>query len=314
MKQRWLLIGVAVLVLVGIGYAVYILAPSLPKTIITPSMHTTQVILGSVVDAQAYTLSNGTLSDAPLAGEGSVVSRSWRESLASTISLIMPPNALGTVLVLETPEGFRQLGSPSSMKDSAVLSPDGMLIAYAELSLPFGEALYSENTDDWHVHVLNLKTDEDTDVGVGYAPYFLSQAPDTILFSTSEGVASVELGSDEEPKVLLQNGMGDIARAARVSPDGAHVIVYDALAGQWNIFSVVQTYPLKLSALGAVQSSFDHVALSDDYFFGGHRDEATGSTTLWRYPLDGISPFMRLEDGELLYTFAEGENPYQIVP
>lgn len=314
MGKRWLLIGIVVIVLAALGYAVYTLTPFIREKTGAPREQALEVVLGSVINGTAYTLSKGALSEAPQISEGSLVSRFRRPQIGQTLSFIMPPNTLGAALILETSEGFRQLGGPSSMKDAGVLSFDGGLVAYAELNAPPGSILYSENISDWRVRVLNVATGEENDLGVGYAPHFVGENPDTLVFSSPEGIVSTDLEGVGASAVFAGSGVESVVHAARVSPDGAHMVTHNELTGQWNIYTVTQAHPLALSALGAVQSSFDSVALSNTFFYGAHRDESTGATTLWRYPLDAIAPFMALEDGELIYSFANGEIPYQIVP
>lgn len=272
-----------------------------------------QVSLGSVIDAQLFELTSGALAIV-VAPEGSVVSRARRSDIGTEATTLMPPNTLGAALILETPDGSRELAGPATMKDAVALSFDGGLLAYAELDAPPGSLLYSENIADWRVRVLNVATGDASDLGVGYAPYFISHNPDVLVFSSLDGIVSVELGRGEAPVLFSQSAIESVLHAAHASSDGRSLIAYNVLTEQWNIHSVTQTHPLKLSALGAVQSAFDRVALSDTHFFGVYRDEATNAMTLWRYPLDAIAPFMRLEDGELLYSFAEGEIPYQIIP
>lgn len=273
-----------------------------------------QVSLGSVIDARLFELTSGALANVAEPGEGSVVSHTRRQSIGMAATTLMPPNTLGAALILETPDGSRELTGPATMKDAVVLSFDGGLIAYAELDAPPGSLLYSENLVDWRVRVLNVATGEESNLGTGYAPYFISQNPDVLVFSSPEGIVSVELGSGEAPTLFSQSVIESTLHAAHVAPDGARMVTYNALTRQWNIYTVTQTHPLALSALGAVQSSFDRVALSDTHFYGVHRDEAANAMTLWRYPFDAIAPLMRLEDGELLYSFAEDEIPYQIIP
>lgn len=273
-----------------------------------------QISLGSFIDARLTELNRGKLADALSLGGASVVSRARRQDIGAAVTVIRQPNEIGGVLVLENQNGNEFLNVPFGIKDAPALSPDGSLVAYSMLALPLGEALYSENVSDWRVHLFNTETGEDTDIGEGYAPYFMSQDPIVLAYSAPEGIVSFEQENENISAFALPNNIGGTARAARVSPDGAHLIAYNAVTRQWSIYAILESHPLEVSALGEVQSSFDHVALSDTYFFGIHRDEASGTMTLWRYPLNAIAPFMRLGDGELLYTFADGEHPYQIVP
>lgn len=273
-----------------------------------------QISLGSVIDARLTELVNGALANAAAPEEGSVVSRARRSDIGMSATALMPPNTLGAALILEARDSSRKFAGSATMKDAVALSFDGGLIAYAELNAPPGSLLYSENVSDWRVRVLNVATGEESDLGAGYAPYFISHNPDVLVFSSHDGIVSVELGSDEKPIIFSQNTTENIVYAAHASPDGRSLLAHNALTGQWDIYSITQAHPLALSASGAVQSPFDRVALSDTHLYGVYRDEATNTMTLWRYPLDAIAPLMRLEDGELLYTFAESENPYQIVP
>lgn len=273
-----------------------------------------QIALGSFIDARLTELRGGKLADALSLSDASVVARARRQDINTAVTVIRQSDKIGGTLVFEDQNGNEFLDAPFGVKDAPAVSFDGSLIAYAALALPVNEAMYSENVSDWRVHLFNTKTGEDTDLGVGYAPYFLSQNPTVLAYSSPEGIVSRAVESGETFAFETPRGIGGTARAPHISPDGGHLISYNAVTRQWSIYTILEPHPLAISALGEVQSAFDRVALSDTYFFGIHRDETSGAMTLWRYPLDAIAPFMRLEDGELLYTFADSENPYQIIP
>jgi len=315
MTKKWLLYG-AVVVLVFGGYIVYQIENI--RDIFSkkeqPAEPALQLTLGSTIDTRLYELAGGALSEISSGIEGSVVSRSRRFSpLNATVSAIAPPNSLGAVLVLENQEGTRRLDDASSMKDTVALSKDNALVAYAELDVPSGSILYSENVVDWRVRVLNTVTGDIQDLGVGYAPHFILTEPAIIAFSSSEGIVAVTLESEERVVVPAFPALST-ARSARFSPDGNYFAAYNTLTDYWSLFQVDEPLSLSMSAVGEVQSAFDLIALSDEHFYGIYRDETSGEMTLWRYALSGIAPFMRLEDGEHIYTFGEGELPYQIIP
>lgn len=308
-KSLTIFAGIAFLVLAsGILWFVF---SSGRQTATGPAL---QITLGSFIDARLTELRTGKLADALSLGGASVVSRARRQDIGAAVTVIRQPNEIGGTLILENQNGNEFLDAPFGIKDAPALSFDGSLIAYSALALPVNEAMYSENVSDWRIHLFNVANGEDTDIGAGYAPYFVSQIPLVLAYSSPEGIVSFAVESGEMSAFEIPRGIGGTARAARVSPDGKHLIAYNAITRQWSIYTVVEPHPLAVSSLGEVQSAFDRVALSDAYFFGIHRDEATGTMTLWRYPLDAIAPLMRLEDGELLYTFIDGEHPYQIVP
>lgn len=310
-KKSLIIFAAVTVVVFALGALLWFVFPNGGQKANEPAL---QISLGSFIDARLTELNRGKLADALSLGGASIVSRTRRQDINATVTVIRQPNEIGGVLVLENQNGNEFLSAPFGIKDAPALSPDGSLVAYAMLALPLGDALYSENVSDWHIHLFDVGTGEDTDIGEGYAPYFMSQDPTVLAYSTPEGIVSFEQENENTAAFALPSGIGGTARASRVSPDGAHLIAYNAVTRQWSIYAILEPHPLAISALGEVQSAFDHVALSDTYFFGIYRDETNGMMTLWRYPLDAIAPFMRLQDGELLYTFADGEQPYQIIP
>jgi len=306
MKSRAVFLVVALVVLVGVGYIVLTQSKSGLRE------DPLQIIVGNFVDAKVYEISKNALQDVSFSSGNSVTSRSRRKDIGSTMTIFKQPDEVGNTLILETATENRFLDTPFGIKDRPALSFSGSLVAYAMLDLPPG-TLSSENVSDWRINVLNIETGEVEDLGVGYAPYFVSGNPDVVLFSSPEGIVSVNL-QNKERRTFESRTVQYITHAAHASPDGAYLAIYNDLTTHYSIFEVQEISSLQLNPIGEIPEKFDTIALSNAMFYGVHRDEEDGSVTLWQYPLDTIIPPITSVTGDMLYTFDEGVVPYQIIP
>lgn len=270
-----------------------------------------QIIVGSFVDAQLYELSGDMLRHVSVASEGSVTSRTRRADVGTASSVFLPVGTLGNEIILEKKEGSEVLDLPFSIKDTPTFSFDGTHLAYAELAPELVGMLYSEEVSDWRIQVVNLETQKITDLGAGFAPYFISDSPRVLLFSTPEGVTSVNLENGERV-VHREFPVLFTPHAAHVSPNGEVLVVYNPTTRHYSIFSITDPSSFQVSALGEVPVLLSPVALTNATLYGVHRDETTNVFTLWKYPLKELQPLVA--NGTLIYTFEANIIPYQLVP
>lgn len=313
MKNTNLLLGALAVVIIVVG-AFFVYGPFNKRAGEQkgPTEPALQVTLGSFIDARLTELKKGALENVSFSEAGSIVARSRRHDIGSAITILLRPNELGGTLVLETPQGQgnQTLSAPFSVKDMPTLSFDGSMVAYAALAVPPNEALYSEKVSDWHVHTFDVASGEDKDLGVGFAPYFISQSPAILLFSSPDGLVTVNTETGER-SVFADRKVTNTTHAARVSPDGSRLAAYSDLTRRYGIFDITSPQALQVSAVGSIGTALESLALSNRYVFGVNRDEASGTFTLLRYAFDSITA---PDVGEVIHTFSTDELPYQLVP
>ena len=274
-----------------------------------------QVTLGSILDSQLYTVSKGELIEEVVPEESGTISRYRRHDLGQVLSIFTPPGTFVGMLHLDTGDGTGEfLQTSTGITEFASLSPDGAFVAYSRLNLSLDESLYSEDTADWNVYLYDIERNREIDLGVGYAPYFILSNPYYVVaFSTPEGIAAVQYENNGQFKNLFTDRVVDnVTKAARFSPDGKTVALYNEITKRYSIFTITQPESMRVSAVGEVRKTLNPVALSDTHFYGVYWDEETDIRELWRYPLDEVGS-IDLE-GELLYTFNSDQLPYQIIP
>jgi len=273
-----------------------------------------ELMTGTRVDTTLLSSSpSGTLSNVSFNGEGIVVSRTRRPEINMTVSAVTPFDGFGTALFLETSEESRVLAEPDQVRDTPSISFDGTLLAYAELAVPFGETTFSENVSNWHVYVMDIASGEREDIGVGYAPYFISNDPNVLVYSAPDGIASYVINGSERAWMSDGHPTSLTDRAVIASPGGERLAAYNPLTRHYTVYEITQSYPLQLSAIGEPQFGFEQVVLSDSHLFGITYNDGDGSYTLWRIAnADLAAPFS--EGGEPLYNFTDGEIPYQLIP
>jgi len=312
MKKQLIFLSVALLILLGIFIVWMVVGVrNQPQSSETGSL---EILTGTRTDTMLQHMSPlGSPSAISFGGEGEIVSRTRRMELGMTVSAVTPPDGFGTMLLLETSEGSRVLADPDQIRNAPSLSFDGTHVAYAELALPFGETLFSENVLDWHVYLMDVASGEREDLGVGYAPHFIAGAPNVLMYSTPDGIASRVVDGSEEMWLSEGHPVSLTDQAVVASPDGGHLAAYNPLTRQYTIYKVTQSYPLQLSAIGEPQFEFEQVALSNSHLFGTTYNSGDGTYTLWRIPNEKLdAPFS--EGGEALYIFADGQIPYQLIP
>lgn len=312
MNKRAIWIGVAFFLVIILGYVLFTLAPRF--AVDKEKQTTLQIALGNRIDTVLYNFTpNGVLQSAPFAGEGTVVSRARRGDIGLALSAVTPDDGIGTMLVLETAEGSRVLADPDAIRDVPAISFDGLLVAYAELALPFGETFYSENISNWHVYVMDVASGETQDLGVGYAPYFISENPHVVIYSTPDGIASYVINGSESAWMSDGHPASVTTKAVQASLDGTQLGVFNNLTKGYSVYTITQAFPLELSALGEPPAAFEQAAFLSGYLYGTVYNRETGMYELWRYSHEEIeAPFSK--GGEVIYTFAADQIPYQLIP
>ena len=312
MDKRAVFAGLAVVFLIVLGYVLVTLAPRFIQQ--TTETAPLQIALGSRTDGALYdVLPDGTLQSAPFGGEGTVVARTRRSDIGFVLSAVTPVDGIGTMLVLETATGNQVLVDPDAVRDTPAISFDGSLVAYAQLALPFGETLYSDSVADWHIYVMDVLSGETQDLGVGYAPYFISENPHVLIYSTPGGIASYVINGSETAWMSDGHPATLTARAVVASSDGTHLAAYNELTGRWSVFSITQSFPLELSAVGEPSRAFEEVDFRGRYLYGTAYNQEAGAYELWRYSKEEIeAPFS--QGGAAIHSFAPEELPFQIIP
>ena len=269
-----------------------------------------QISVGSLVDASLFEFTQDALNPINFVPEASVVSRTRQHNLESAVSVIMPPNEIGNLLLLENRNESRQLVDASSIKDAPALSFDGSKVAFAQLNLPFGTTLYSEEMSHWDIMVLDLTTGELHNLGVGFRPYFAQGSSDVLIYSTPDGVIQHSISSNVFA-TLIEVSIPYTTHAAYVSPDGRYLSLYNELTRRHSLFSVVGEFPYELSAVGESPITFELVALDNNFLYGVSRNEETNERTLWKMTFQEIEFKYSTNP---LYIFDKYQVPFQLIP
>lgn len=310
MNEKYLkYIGVAVLILAFIGLLYFLFSSNSQMNKPKPTL---QVSVGNLTTSTLYEIKDGALQIISLIPEGSVLSRFRNHDIGVTLSVILPPNRLGNVLVFENEEGSRQLVNESSVKDTPSVSYDGAYVAYAELSLPFGSTLYSETINDWVINVFDISTGKVQQIDTGYAPYFAPGRSDVLLYSTDEGIVQFNLQTKEK-ELLYAVAFPDTTKTAKMSPNGMYMAAYNPLTMAFTVFSITGEFPFELQAIGEPAPHFEIIALSNDELFGVLYDIDTDTRTLVSVPFDAAIGNVGASGNEI-FKFESDVVPYQIIP
>ncbi|MEK7613966.1 MAG: hypothetical protein AAB439_03795 [Patescibacteria group bacterium] len=282
------------------------------KILLTDKREPTQILIGNYIKADAYEVGDEKLTPLPFINDGSVLARARLPNTKTTVSIVRWPNQIGNVIFLESAEGNKVISDASSIKDAISFSPDGTYVAYAELNVPFGSTLYSENISDWNVVLQNIDTEEKEVIGVGFKPYLVSENPKILIYSSPDGVVAYDYLLKDKMVLLPDRPVGYIGQAALVAPRGGHIAFFNPVTKRFSLYSVKGEFPFELSALGEVPAAVDAAALDAASFYGITRNQENNEFILQRYQFaDFIEPAI---PSEFLHTFEAGYVPYSIIP
>lgn len=299
---------VAVVILAAI-FGAAVLFRSKFSTDARTSLH---VLIGNYVEASAYRFEGEQLVPVRFAQEASVLSRSRLLDSQASVSIVRFPDQFGNVVFWESPGKNGILHDASSIKDTVTVSSTGQYVAYAELNVPFGSTLYSENLSDWNVVVQHTETEERHVLGVGYRPYIISENPLVVMYTSPAGVIVHDYELDEKVVLLPDRIPTQTNHAAFVAPNGGHGAFFNPTTNRFSVYVLKGDFPFELSALGEVPAAVDIATLTDTAFYGIVRNQENNEFTLWEYRLeDFIQPALV---GKLLYIFESGHIPYSIIP
>lgn len=306
-KRSYVFFTIGVILL--LVFIVWFFTPQVPSSEKNSSI---QVLLGSYVMASAHEIFNGELIPLSFTNDGSVLSRAYFANAGTTVSIVRWPDQIGNVVFIESSDENKVIDSASSIKDTVSFSPDGTLITYAELNVPFGSTLYSENILDWNVVLQNIETEEKTILGAGYRPFIVSENPLILIYSTPEGVVAYHGTSQERVVLLPERNIEHILQAGIASPGGEYLGFFNSTTNRFSIYRTEGEFPFTITPIGEVPVPVETAALSKDAFYGVIRDQETNQRQLWRFAYkDFIDPsFPR----SLIHTFVEDTPVYSIIP
>lgn len=205
----------------------------------------------------------------------------------------------------------RVLTGSGSAKASLAISSDGSLVAYATQTS--GAQSFSPLLSTWTVHILNLETGSDTELGAGFGPqFFVRDGVTYLLFTTPEGVQVVDTSTSEYQAFTTPFELGDqIEYAIRVAPNGSHLAMRDRVTQQ---FSLYEIYRVAANLpLGIEPTEADLVGLLDVVFANGY----VYGVDSYNGGIDGGVAVLRVdpkstEEGKLVYLFPTSTN-YRLI-
>lgn len=272
-----------------------------------------ELILGNNTEAGLFAIQNNALVQKNSFGEHSALSRVRRADLLSAITVVKPNGQIGDKLLLETKQDNRLLDVPLSVKDTPALSFDGSLVAYAELALPIVEFLDSALVRDWRVRLVDLESGEVRDLGVGYRPFFISESPQVLAFSSPEGLTAVVLES-EERIILPHLPVEDVSQSMHVSLTGSYLVAYNSATKHYGVYAITDPISFEIQALGEVPDTLEHIAISEGTIYGIRRDVTTGLLILVSYEIKDFVPPRYIGMPNIVFTFPETAVPRHIIP
>jgi|GEM_PF-1808611 len=180
------------------------------------------------------------------------------------------------------------LATGPAAKASLAVSADGALLAYAART--DGAAGFAPALSSWTVHLVNVSTGRDVELGSGFDPeFFVRDGVSYLLYTSRDGVVVTALTDlTNFSGFITPFEFGDsIDFAAKVSADGAHIALKDTATRQYAFYSIYRAtadMPLGIDPLVTPTNRYIDVIFAGKAAYG--IDNITrGSGTVWKIDL-----------------------------
>lgn len=188
------------------------------------------------------------------------------------------------------------------------ISPDGRLVAYAEMRSDAG-ATPEFSISDWEVLVVGRETGEEMPIGSGFAPKFVPDEAGrdgyALFYDAPDGLTVVSLHTGERTTLHeLSASLSGVA--SHVSPDGRHLVAYNHLIEEYVLFEIYRFFPLGLSAVGVLPNGFSSIAVTNTHLYGIEAGDA--------FSVESV-PFTNIDSGKThLFSFPHTVSPARLIP
>lgn len=268
--KKILFLGVIVLILIGTAVSSIFLI-RIDGATLYERMHAVQVLKGLVLtksaQGEAGLYSFGFLGPKEKIVEnvpGSIIG--YAHTNDSDAAIVRMESGAEEVFYMISGEQ-KALTATGTPKASLALSPEGDFLAYSAASSPEEKSLLSA----WTLHLYNLHTGTDVELGPGYGSQFVERdGQEFLVYTTQEAitfVATDDLSGFSTPFQVQD----DTAFAVSLSPDGKYLASRDTARRAWNLYSVktfAKGLPLSLSPVEVDISGLDTVHLTDTSVIG----------------------------------------------
>ena len=182
----------------------------------------------------------------------------------------------------------RVLASGSAAKASVAVSDDGAFVAYAART--DGAAAFAPYKSMWTVHLIEVESGRDIELGTGFDPeFFTRDGVSYLLFTTADSIVVNSLADTASiTGFITPFELSDaIDHTARISPNGTYLALKDPSTRQYTIYSVYRV--ATGMPLGLEPHAFPTMRYTDIIFTSGAAygiDNLTqGSASVWKIEL-----------------------------
>ena len=184
----------------------------------------------------------------------------------------------------------RVLASGTAAKAALAISADGSFVAYAART--DGSAAFAPYKSGWTVHLIELESGRDIELGSGFDPeFFVRDGVSYLLFTTADSIVVNSLADTASiAGFITPFELSDaIDHTARISPNGMHLALKDPATRQYTIYSVYRVaagMPLGLEPHANPATRYTDIIFTNDAAYG--IDNLTqGSASVWKISLGG---------------------------
>ncbi|MBU2104081.1 hypothetical protein KKD81_00450 [Patescibacteria group bacterium] len=184
----------------------------------------------------------------------------------------------------------RMLAAGPAAKASLAISSDGTFVAYA--SRTDESQMFAGRISSWAVHVIDLESGRDVELGVGFDPeFFVREGAPYLLYTSADGVVVNSLAQrDAYNGFITPIPVFDaVDHTAKVSSDGMYVAMKDSVTHAFSIYSVYRVtadQPLGMEPLMTPVNPYTDIIFADNAAYGiDNSTEGTG--IVWKIHLDG---------------------------
>lgn len=174
---------------------------------------------------------------------------------------------------------FRLSGEPEAVtkdgtfKMGLAVSKDSRYLAYSYSNPLLGpsQSLAFENRK---VRLMDLEEGAQYELGQGTDAHFIERDGKAFLAFVSTGGLTIYNLEEHIPVLNSAVLAPELARSARVAPDGAHLIYHDPASSRWSLFRVEGLYPvLELASVGRIPTPLQSAVVSGSNVYGLTKNE-----------------------------------------